>query len=124
MIYGIGIDIVSIARLEALQGQYNDPFFKKTYTEAEHTAGMGRPNPIIYFSERFAVKEAVFKALHISSVTFRFNEIETLNDGFGQPYVILYGGAKKALVEAGVKRIHVSLSNDSGFVIAYVICET
>ena len=123
MIYGIGVDTLSTARLEALEGRYDDPFFRKTYTDAEYSAGISRRDPIVYFSERFAAKEAVFKALNITSTEFRFNEIETLNDDTGKPYVNLYGCARRMQDEAGVRHIHISLSSGGGYVTAFAVCE-
>ena len=124
MIYGTGVDIMHTTRLEALRGKYDDPFFKKTFSEKEYKAGMCRADPIIYFSERFAAKEAVFKALNVSSGKFRWNEIETPDDDSGKPYVVLHGIAKEICNEAGIRCIHISLSSDNGFVIAFAICET
>ena len=123
MIVGIGVDILSVARLENLRGKYDDSFFKKTFTKAEYETGLKRPDPIIYFTQRFAAKEAVFKALNVKSAAFRFNEVETLNDDSGKPYVVLHGEAKRLRDEAGIKRILISLSSDGGYAIAYAVCE-
>ena len=124
MIYGIGVDIMDIARLETLRGKYDDPFFVKTFTDSERSAALRRRDPIRYFAKRFAAKEAVFKALNGRPDAFRFNEIETLNDERGQPYVVLYGETRKFQELAGIGHIHISLSDDGGFVIAYAVCET
>ena len=124
MIYGIGVDILSTNRLEDLRGKYDDSFFRKTFSEKEYEAGVKRTDPIKYFSGRFAAKEAVFKALDIDSGAFRFSEIETLNNGSGKPYVVLYGRVKQFCEDKGIKRLHISLSNDKGYVTAFVICET
>ena len=123
MIYGVGIDILEVSRLETLRGRYDDPFFTKTYTGAERAAAMERADPIVWFAGRFAVKEAVFKALGVSSAAFRWSDIETLNDAAGRPYVVLRGEAKRAADEAGVRRVFVSLSNDGGFVAAFAVAE-
>jgi len=123
MIYGIGVDILSTARLYDPQGKYDDSFHRKTFTGKEYKEGISRTDPAVYFCERFAVKEAVLKSLNIGSNEFRFIDIETLNDDSGKPYVILNGHAKKHCDEIGIKRLHISLSNDGGFVAAFVICE-
>jgi len=123
MIYGIGADMLSKSRLDDLRGKYDDAFFKKTFTEAEYSTGIARPDPILYFSERFAAKEAVFKAISISGDNFKLRDIETLNDESGKPFVNLYGHTKEHCDNAGVTRLHVSLSNDGGFVIAFAVCE-
>jgi len=124
MVYGIGVDIFDTGRLNYPRGQYDDPFFKKTFTEKELEAGISRADPIAYFAGRFAAKEAVFKALHISSGEFRWSDIETLNDDSGQPYVVLHGHAKKHFDDIGAQRLHISLSNDGGSSVAFAVCET
>lgn len=123
MLHGIGVDILSVSRLETLRGKFDDPFFTKTFTQAEYSEAMARPDPIVYFAGRFAAKEAVLKALGGVEGKFRFNEIETLNDGSGKPYVSLHGLAKETQDANGVKNLFVSLSNDGGYVVAYAICE-
>ena len=123
MIYGIGGDIISVNRLEDLRGKYDDPFFSKTFTEKEYETGIGRADPVLYFTERFAAKEAVFKALDIDSDKFRFTDIETLNDDTGRPRVVLHGSTKELFDEIGLKSLHVSLSNDGGYAAAFAICE-
>lgn len=123
MIYGTGVDIINTERLEAMRGDYGDPFFKKTFSEKEYETGTGSADPIAFFTGRFAAKEAVFKALRISSSAFRFSDIETLNDDSGWPYVVLYGHTKDHYDEIGIERLHISLSGDSGYVVAFVICE-
>lgn len=124
MIFGIGVDVLNTARLEDLRGKYDDPFFRRTFTEKEYEAGIDRDDPILYFSGRFAAKEAVFKALNIVSSAFRFGDIETLNDDTGKPFVVLHGYVNEYCSEMGIKRMHISLSNDGGYAIAFVVCET
>ena len=123
MIYGIGVDILSVAQLNDLRGKYDDPFFSKTYSEKEYEAGLGRSDPIMYFAGRFAAKEAVLKALKINSGAFRFSDIETMNDDSGRPYVNLYGHTKELFDSLGSGRLHISLSRDVDYVIAYAVCE-
>ena len=123
MIYGIGVDIIDMSRMEALRGKYDDPFLRKTFTEKELEAGMARADPVVYFSERFAAKEAVLKALRIDSGDFKFSDIETLNDGSGKPYVILYGYAKTLYDEIGGRNLLISLSYDGGSAVAFAVCE-
>jgi len=123
MIYGIGVDIMAMARLEDLRGKYDDPFFTSTFTEKEFEEGVRRADPIAYFAGRFAAKEAVFKALRIDSNEFRWSDIETLGDDSGKPFVVLYGYAKELFNRVGAGRLHISLSNDGGYAAAFAICE-
>ena len=123
MIRGIGADIVSERHLESLRGRYDDPFFQKTFTEREREAAMLRKDPVMYFTERFAAKEAVFKSMRISPDSMRLDEIETLNDDKGCPCVNLCGKMKEMMDVAGGARVFVSITSDNGFAAAFAVCE-
>ena len=123
MIHGIGVDILSTSRLEKLRGEYDDPFFRKVFTKDEYLSAMGRNDPTQYFAERFAAKEAVFKALNSNSGEFRFSDVETLNDESGKPYVVLYGSVKEYCDIAGISSVLISLSSDVGYAVAFAVCE-
>lgn len=124
MIHGIGIDFIDERRIRPLLDTPSDSFFQKTYTEAERMQAEGSVEPIRYYAERFAAKEAVFKALRISGDGVRLNEIETLNDDTGAPYVKLYGYLEQCRQKMGISAIHISITRDPPYSLAYVICET
>ena len=119
MIIGIGTDLMNIRRLASLEP--DDAFFRLTFTEKERESSKVRPNPMLYLAERFAVKEAVFKAVGIDADPVRLNEIETLNQANGAPFVALYGKFQALAKEREIRRIHLSLSSDGDFVQAFVI---
>lgn len=121
MIHGIGVDIIHEKRLAGLRPE--DPFLRKTFTEGEREAAAQAPVPLRWYAERFAAKEAVFKALQISGEGVRLNEIETLNDENGIPRVTLYGALRERAEQLGICRIHISLSNEDPISVAYAVCE-
>ena len=122
MIHGIGVDLIDEGRLGPLADPL-DPFITKVYTAAEQAEALASPHPHRYYAERFAAKEALFKALRISGDGVRLNEIETLNDGHGAPFIRLYGALEQRARELGIAAIHVSLSNDPPYSTAFVVCE-
>lgn len=119
MLVGIGTDILNMSHLHEEYLKPSDPFLQKTYTKREVDEAQLRDVPLYYFATRFAGKEAVFKALNRDSAQVKLNEIEILNKTSGQPYVILHGKLKKDAEEAGIKRVLISLSYDTGQVVAY-----
>ena len=119
MVIGIGTDLMNISHLTALTP--DDVFFRKTFTERELENFRTREEPYRYLAERFAVKEAVFKAFGISGNYARLNEIETLNDENGVPFVNLSGKFGKLAAERGVSQVFISLSSDGGQVLAFVV---
>ena len=100
----------------------DDPFFR-VYTAAERAEAAASADPLYYYAERFAAKEAVFKALGLDGDHARLNEIETLHGACGRPEVHLYGAIREHALHAGVTAVHISLSGDAPFVIACAVSE-
>ena len=122
MIHGVGIDLIVERRLGPLDDP-QDPFITKVYTQAEQAQALASQYPRRYYAERFAAKEALFKALRISGDGVHLSEIETLNGEHGAPFIQLYGSLEQRARELGITAIHVSLSNDSPYSTAFVVCE-
>lgn len=71
----------------------------------------------------WAVKEAVFKALDVSSGEISFKEIELCHKESGAPIIILHGKAKKRFEMLKGKEINISISHQKSIVGAVVeIC--
>lgn len=124
MIHGVGVDIMNMDRIRPLINNPEDPFFLKTYTNAERLAASKSSDPLRYWSERFAAKEAVFKALGISSEGIRLNEIEIISDEIGRPRVRLYGALLKYARKKELSDILLSLSHEPPYVTAFAVCQT
>ena len=98
MILGIGTDIVDARRIQAAMDRHPDKFVKRIFSEAELTAANDSSDQASYFAKRFAVKEAVYKALSVSGVTgCGWREAETLSAPNGAPMVNLTGRCKRRL---------------------------
>lgn len=124
MIHGIGTDLLAMERIRSLYNSNpEDAFFRLTFTEQERSLILSRPAPLYSYATRFAGKEAVFKALHIHSDDIRLNEIEILEDKTGAPTVSLLGNARLLADQLQISFIHISLSYDTEYATAYVICE-
>lgn len=61
MIKGIGIDITAVERFKSVPDK--DRFLEQIFTENELQRSKKRIQADSYYAERFAVKEALFKAL-------------------------------------------------------------
>ena len=127
MIRGIGVDIMDLARIAPLEGKWDDPFFKRIFTEGERAeaaareAESGSRAALRYFAGRFAIKEAVAKALNAQDVEVEFPQIETLSLPCGAPRTRIIGSAA-ALV--GQTALHVSLSHEENAVVAFCVAES
>ena len=124
MIAGIGVDIVDIARIQAMLDRYGEKFLARVYTEAETAYAMGGANRAERLAGRFAVKEAVMKALGTGkSQGILWRDVETLRGRLGKPEVRLHGQAVKWATLQGFGVAHASITHDGGKAVAFVILE-
>jgi holo-[acyl-carrier protein] synthase len=124
MIAGIGVDIVDVARVQALLDRYGERFLRRVYTEAETAYAMGGWNRAERLAGRFAVKEAMMKALGTGkSQGILWRDVETLRARSGKPEVRLHGQAGRWAKLRGGGAVHVSITHDGGKAVAFVILE-
>lgn len=118
------MDIVDIARIQALLDRYGERFLRRVYTEAESAYAMDGANRAERLAGRFAVKEAVMKALGTGkSQGILWRDVETVRGRFGKPEVRLHGQAVKWVKVRGWGAAHVSITHDGGKAVAFVILE-
>lgn len=119
---GIGVDMVDISEICALNHRTGGAFAQRTFTARELAQAEKTPDQWSFLAGRFAVKEAVFKALarYIVEKTFDFRHVETLRREDGSPYIALTSELTEIMSVAGIKEFLVSISNESGFVVAFV----
>jgi len=123
MIFGIGIDIIEVPRVEKLTKK-EDKFVKKIFTQIEIDYCRKFKNGTQNFAGRFAVKEAFSKAMGTGlSNGLKFNEIETVNDKLGKPEIVLYGRTKEIFKERDLKFSHVSIAHLKDYATAVVVIE-
>lgn len=119
---GIGVDMVCISEFRALDERLNGVLVRRTFTKGEQQEAMYAADRWSYLAGRFAVKEAVFKAVaqHTSEKTFDFRIVETLSHEDGSPHITLTDPLKAVMDAAGVSKLLVSISNEADFAIAFV----
>ena len=124
MIRGIGIDSVDIEEMARLIAAPDGAFLRRTFSDAERAQALARHDAASCLAGKFAVKEAVFKALaqHTAS-GFDFRCVETLDDDNGCPHVTTTGPLAPVLAEAGVTELLVSITNERGVATAIVLAQ-
>ncbi|MBN2031899.1 MAG: holo-ACP synthase [Deltaproteobacteria bacterium] len=124
MIFGVGIDLVNIPRMEAVLQRWGERFVKRAFTDGEALVCYQRAYPAASFALRFAAKEAFSKAIGLGMRSgIRWRDIEVLHLPGGKPIIKLKGKSSKACREKGIARIHLSLSDESQYGAAVVILE-
>jgi holo-[acyl-carrier protein] synthase len=123
MIYGHGIDIIEIDRIQ--KSIKNTKRFKeKIFTQKEIEYCESQKNPFPSFAGRFAVKEAFLKALGTGlREGIKWLDIEILNDEKGKPYLKLSGKLKEMIDKKGSHNIHISISHTENYAVGSVIIE-
>lgn len=117
----IGVDMVDIARIQALAA--DERFVSRVFTPAERALLEGLPprRQAEILAGRFAAKEAVAKALGTGfSGGVRPLDIETLRGPSGEPVLQLHGKARQRAEALGLRRWQVSLSHTRDVVVAFV----
>jgi holo-[acyl-carrier protein] synthase len=125
VILGIGTDLVVIARMADLLARYGDRFAARVLMPEERAA-LGRAgNPAAFLAKRFAAKESLAKALGTgfrSPVLLTYMRVE--GDPLGRPYFRFAPELEAWLKTRGVARVHLSLSDERGHALAFVIVES
>ncbi|MDZ7331631.1 MAG: holo-ACP synthase [candidate division KSB1 bacterium] len=125
MIYGIGIDMIEVARFEPHLADRSRLLVNKIFTpiEIEYCEGKSR-NQAQNYAVRYAAKEAFFKALGTGwRGGLSWQDVEVRRDELGKPYLVLYGKAKEIIEAKRITSVHVSLSHLKALAVAIVILE-
>ncbi len=124
MIRGVGIDTVDVVEMERLCADARGAFVTHTFTSAERAQAFERHRPCECLAGKFAVKEAVFKALApLTAEGFDLRLVETIEDANGYPRVTLDGPLAGVLAEAGASELLVSITNERELATAFVIAQ-
>lgn len=124
-IAGTGVDIVSVPRIMEVVGRHGDRFLGRVFTPDEVEYARAGGVLAERLAGRFAVKEAVLKALGTGwAGGMRWRDIEVKVRPSGRPTVELSGWAAQRAGEMGIATIHVSISHTAEHAIAHAIAET
>lgn len=128
MIYGIGTDILDVGRMKALVERSGERFVSKVLGEQEVSEFQTRrarseDRGWHYLATRWAAKEAFCKALGTGMrEPVTWHTLQCLNDGLGKP-VWRFDGALADYLARHRLKAHVSLSDETHYVVAFVILE-
>lgn len=104
----VGVDILEVERMSTGMERHGSRFCDRFFTEREQAQCGGRAASL---AGRFAVKEAVSKALGTGIGDVAWKEIEILNDERGRPLLSLHGAAARLAAERGLTDWAISLSH-------------
>lgn len=113
-----GVDMIEVARIVRGIERHGQRFLDRFFTPQEQAYCNGRATSL---AGRFAVKEAVGKALGTGIGDVQWTEIEVVCDERGRPQLVLHGQAKALARQLGLTNWSISLSHTEQHAIGMVV---
>lgn len=129
MIFGIGTDIVEVARIEASISQFGDDFATRILADSELASYQAltekdRHIKARFLAKRFAAKEAFAKALGTGlRAPATFQNIAISHDALGKPILILAPALQTFVTAKKIAFMHLSVSDEKNLAAAFVTLE-
>lgn len=124
MIFGIGVDMVDVRRIEHSLARFGEKFAHRVLAPQERAEYAKAARPEAYLAKCFAAKEAFAKATGQGlrdPVTL--HSVHLVRQALGKPALQVDRELQRWLDEKGVIAHHVSLTDEQHFVVAFVVLE-
>ncbi|MCD4752283.1 MAG: holo-ACP synthase [Anaerolineaceae bacterium] len=118
MILRSGIDMVEINRFSDLKPDLRERFLHRVFTNQEMEDCGGHDQK---FAGRFAVKEAVAKALGTGIGPVSWKDIEIITQENGEPLLVLHNKAHEIAESLGLVQWSISISHTSEHAIGLAV---
>ncbi len=118
-----GIDLVDVARMQALLDHHGGPFTERCFSAEERAYCDGQSRRRAeHYAVRFAAKEAVLKALGTGwRQGIAWTDVQVVREASGRPGVHLCGRARQIADDQGIARWLISLTHTQTQALASVI---
>ena len=125
-IVALGLDLTEIERLAEAEARRGERFLARLFTPGERAYCERRAaRRHVHYAGRFAVKEAVMKALGTGWTRgVRWVDIEVRRSPGGPPELVLHGVSAEIAARRGIDRWHVTITHDAGIAAAVVVAES
>ena len=124
MIFGIGVDMVEVARIESVRNRFGQRLARRLLApeELQEYACVSRKSQ--FLAKRFAAKEALVKALGTGiGRVLSWRAIRVAHDPKGRPYFDPDAALRHLLSQHQIAASHLSISDEQGYALAFVILE-
>lgn len=121
MIYGIGTDIVSVARMAQALARHGNPFAARILGAAEYQEFLQAAKPASFLAKRFAAKEATAKAMgqgFRNGLTLK--HICVVHDALGKPVLEFHEQGLHLVDELAIGESFISLADEREMAVAFV----
>ena len=125
MIFGIGTDILQVARVARVYERYGAQFAERVLLEQERALFAKAKNPIRFLAMRFAAKEAVVKAMGTGFANGMWvRDVGVVPNTLGQPQIVYSARGSRMCERLGIGAGHLSLSDEAGLIVAVAVLMT
>jgi holo-[acyl-carrier protein] synthase len=123
MIYGIGTDIVAVARMAELWQRHGERAMERILAVEERDDCRASKHPERFLAKRFAAKEALGKALGTGvRAPMVLPAAAVVHDALGKPSFRCDEGLAAVMAERRLQA-HLSISDEQDYVVAFVVLE-
>lgn len=121
MIFGIGIDLVRISRIEAAIERHGHRFAERILGTGELEAYAGSRYKSAFLAKHFAAKEAALKALGTGlRKGIQWGDMEVRRDPLGKPFLVCGGRVRELFDEHGITESFLSITDEGEYAAAFV----
>lgn len=121
-IFGIGIDVIEVERIEEAVEEFGDRFLERIFTAAERAYCQRQQRPAIHYAARWAAKEAVSKAFGTGiGVELGWQDMEVSRRKSGEPELLLHGRGERFAADNGIVQVKISLTHAKSYAAANAV---
>lgn len=125
MITGIGVDLVTVSRVEQVHERFGERFARRILGNTELEEYRNSTYPARFLAKRFAAKEAAVKALGTGEREgVLLKDFTIAHDHLGKPLLNVDGKAAELCHQHGINQKHVTLTDERDQIVAFVVLET
>ncbi len=122
MIFGIGVDILRVDRVDAVFQRFGEHFVQRLLMPEEQLLFRKAKRPLRFLAMRFAAKEAVVKGMGTGFANGMWiRDTGVIPDRFGRPEVVFSPRGQRKCAELGVGEGHLTLTDEAGLVVAVAV---
>lgn len=114
----VGVDLIEVERVEGGVARLGQRFLDRIFTPQEQAHCQGRAASL---AGRFAIKEAVGKALGTGIGDIRWKDVEVVCEANGRPRLVLHGAAAALAQAQGLRHWSISISHTDTHAIGFVV---